>query len=706
MSKSLASAAVILLSLLLGGCDRAASPSVDRTGYPFAQRLPLTDFLHGTSVHDPYRWLETGGANSAENSAEVSDWLAAQQLLSDVYFADLPDVAAVRESLAQLWQFERREVPRRFGERWFLFRNTDSADHYTLDMQSDPTAEPVTLLDPGEWTSPPRVLAAVSISPDGRYLAWLQTDAEGQQRRWHLRDLDADTDAAESVLEWLDVDDIVWRPDSQGFYYSAGVSATDSTSTGIYFRAVQQAALTDVVDELVHESANVIRVLAAAPGPILIFTEEVSTAQLHTLMIAVNRAGSQPVSLGAGAPGTLQFLDSKDGKLLFLSTREAPAGSVISIDPAVDGAMSPTVVVAAGQRQIISALPVSNGVLVEYMDAGVSALELVATDGSRHTLPLPGPGRIAAFSEGERDDEVFLNFSTLTDPGAIFRLNTLTGEISTLFTPVPGFAPEEFVVERVTVPSAQSEGIPLLIAGRRDRVRAEGSNVLLEVYGGFGIPMDAGFSIARLGWMERGGVYVLAAVRGGGELGPQWHEEAKGVGKSRSIDDLLMAVQYLHEQGYVERGRLALMGASHGAMLAAAAMNREPAQFGAVILSAGPMDMVRLSELGGAESWQEEYGSVEAPEQFAAMLSYSPYHNVRPGTAYPAVLLLTSESDDVVAPAHSYKFAAQLQAMADPSRPVLLRTRPGAGHFDTGSVEELIAQYAERWAYLLYELGR
>lgn len=714
MSKSLVPVAMVFLTLLLSGCERVAGPSPDRSVHPLAKRLSQTEILHGTAVHDPYRWLESATADSAddsaENSAAISTWLAAQQTVSDDYFAALPEVDSVRESLARLWQFERREVPRRFGERWFLFRNTYSADHYALAMQSGLNSAPVTLLNPEEWTTPPRLLAAVAISPDGRYLVWLQTDENGEQRRWQLRDLDAGPDAADTVLDWLDVDDIVWRADSQGFYYSAAISldrsASSSATTGIYFHSVQTATLADADDELVHESTNVVRVLAAVDGSQLIATEEVSATQSRTLLIAVESEGGQPVSLGEGPPGSLQFLGSKESRLLFLDTRDDPSGSIIGIDTSAGSAMSPTVVVVADQRQILRALPVSNGVLVEYMEAAVSQLEFVAPDGSRDAVSLPGSGRVADLSEGERDDEVLFGFSTLVDPGGIFRLNTLTGEVSPLFTPTRGFVPEEFVVERVTVPSAQSGGIPILVAGRRDRVRAADSNVLLEVYGGFGIPLNAGFSIARLGWMEQGGVYVLAAVRGGGELGPQWHQQAKGGDKHRSIDDLLLVAQFLHAQGYVEHGRLAVMGGSHGAMLAAAAMNRNPGQFGAAILSAGPMDMVRLAELGGAESWKEEYGSATVPEQFAAVLGYSPYHNVRSGTEYPAVLLLTSENDDVVASAHSYKFAAQLQAMTDSSRPVLLRTRPGGGHLDTGTVEELIDQYAERWAYLLHELGR
>lgn len=714
MLRSAGAAALVFLTLLLGGCDRVT----DRPAYPFAHRLSHVDMVHDTSVPDPYRWLERDAADSAEDIAAVSAWLMAQQSLTADYFAGVPSVSAVRDSLARLWQFERREAPRRFGERWFLFRNTNSADHYAFALQSDPTAEPVTLLDPGEWSNPQLLLAAVSISPDGRFLAWLQTDAEGQVRLWHLRDLNAFLTAGPNAdpidfdvaLDWLDVDDIVWRSNSRGFYYSAVVPDSDPAATGIYFHEVQSGDAVPSTGEAEFVSGNVVRPLAEVDGRWLVVTEDNladgAVNATRSLLLDLQSMDGPPLILGEGAPGTLRFLGSRDGKLFFLNASENSAGSVLSIDTTIRGAMSLTVDVAPEQRQILRALPVSDGVLVEYLQSGVSVLERVSPDGSRAPMILPGLGRIASLSAGEHEQEVFYSFSTLTAPEAVFRLNTATGVTTALFVPDLNFHPEDFVVERVNVPSAQAGSIPVLIAGRRDRVRAAGSNLLLEVYGGFGIPLHAGFSIARLGWMDQGGVYAMAAVRGGGELGPHWHQQAIGIEKPRSIDDLLLAAEYLEREGYVERGRLAVMGGSHGAMLAAAAMNKAPLQFAAAVLSSGPMDMLRHAELGGAMSWRDEYGSVENAEQFAALLSYSPYHNVRSGTDYPAVLLLTSQDDEVVAPAHSYKLAARLQAEVNPSRPVLLRTRLGGGHLDTGTVSQLLDQYSERWAFLLHELER
>lgn len=705
MPKSLVCSAMVLLAALVSGCERIASPT--SLVYPDAQRITHSDILHGTPVDDPYRWLEGSADDSNADIAALSSWLTAQQALSSAYFADTTSLAAIRDSLTALWNFERREAPRRFGDRWFFFRNTDSADHYVLVMQNELTAEPVTLIDPGEWVASQRLLAGVSISPNGRFLAWLQTDAQGLERGWRLRDLNADRFTSELALDWLDVDDIVWRSDSLGFYYSASVQEPDSSATGIYFHAVQQDDSLSQADEIVMVSDNLLRVLASVDGRWLIATEEISTGSVSRgLLLDLGRRDGAPVVIGEGALGTLRYLGARDGSLFLLSTLDDSAGSVISIDPVSFEAMSPIEVVAAEQRQILRALPVPGGTLVEYLEAGVSALELVTGDGSRRALPLPGLGTIASLTSGESDDEVLYSFSTLTTPARVYRLHTTTADTNVLFAPELSFAPDEFLVERLNVPVASGVSIPVLIAGKRDALRAADSNFLLEVYGGFGISMDTGFSTARLGWMAQGGVYAIAAVRGGGESGQQWHEQATGINKHRSIADLLSVADHLHSHGYVAHDRLAVMGASHGAMLAAAAINANPTRFAAAVLSAGPMDMLRLVELGGSAGWQEEYGSVLIPEEFSALLGYSPYHNVRHGSVYPAVLLLTSEEDEVVAAAHTYKYAARLQAEIEPSRPVLLRTRPGAGHLDTGTVAQLIEHYAERWTFLLNELAR
>ncbi|MDP3521305.1 MAG: prolyl oligopeptidase family serine peptidase [Hydrogenophaga sp.] len=703
MRKSLVFAVMAITVMLLSGCEKADLSSPDRLAYPVTQRQSATEILHGTAVSDPYRWLETNTDDSAENSAAISNWLAAQQSLSSQYFAQLPSGTDLRDTLVRLWNFERREAPRRFGERWFLFRNTGGEDYYTLAMQTDPGAEPETLLDPTTWSDSQNLLAAVSISPNGRFLAWLQTNAQGGERLWQLRDLDAENATPDIALDWLDVEDIVWRSDSEGFYYSASVLEGDSAATAINYHALGQddSSSSDVPQFL---SDNLLRVLAAIDGRWLIALEEGASARV--ILLDETRPESSPAVVGELEQGALQYLEERDGRLFFLSTLNSSAGSIVAINPDQNGAMSLTVIVAAEQRQILRALTLKNGVLVEYLDAGVSVLERIATDGSRHSLALPGQGRISSLYHGEHDDEVLYAFSTLTTPGVVFRLNTATGVEHTVFAPELSFNPADFVVERFDVPAAEAGGIPVWIAGRRDRVRAADSNLLLEVYGGFGISMDTGFSTVRMAWMEQGGVYAIAAVRGGGELGPHWHEQAKGSDKYRSVHDLLTVARHLHETGNVAPGRLAVMGASHGAMLVAAAMNADPTQFAAAVLSAGPMDMLRLAELGGADSWREEYGNVSVPEQFAALFDYSPYHNVQSGAVYPSVLLVTAEADNVVAPAHSFKYAARLQAEADPSRPVLLRTQPGTDHLDTGTVDQLIDRYVERWAFLQHELGR
>ncbi|MDP1931497.1 MAG: prolyl oligopeptidase family serine peptidase [Gammaproteobacteria bacterium] len=708
MSKTLVPAAALCLIFLLSGCERAGQP----LSYPSAPPLSHTDTLHGISLHDPYRWLEADAAVSID----VSDWLAAQQVLSTNYFAAVPSRTVFRDSLARLWQFERREAPRRFGGRWFFFRNIDSADHYELAVQDGLAEDPVTLLDPTQWSDPQRMLAAVSISPDGRFLVWLQTDMQGE-RRWLLRDLEPDVAKDDVVLDWLDVDDIFWRSDSQGFYYSAEMSQSAGqvdTRTGVFFHAVLQQQADASADEIIHASSNIVRVLAAVDERWLLMAEEIAPFMERIVLRDLQQLDTVPAVLGDGPSDALWFAGARDGNLFLLSTQEDPTGSVMSVDLSADSANLTTVVIAADQRQIMRVLPLRSGLLVEYLEAGVSVLEFVTMEGARSSLALPGLGRIASLAMGEHDDEILYSFSTLTNPNVVYRQHSITGASSILFAPDLSFAPDDFVVERLDVPLSETASIPVYVAGQRGRLRAPDTILLLEVYGGFGIPMDTGFSIARLGWMAQGGVYAMAAVRGGGELGPQWHEQARGVDKYRSIDDLLLVGEHLQQQGYVENRRLAVMGASHGAMLAAAAMNRNPALFTAAVLSAGPMDMLRLAELGGAVSWQEEYGSLADPLQFAALLSYSPFHNVRSGAVYPATLLLTSEDDEVVAPAHTYKFTARLQAEVDSARPVLLRVhqrvqqgiKSGGGHLDTGTVDELIDQYAQRWSFLVHTLGR
>lgn len=676
--------------------------------YPPSHPDPtVVDFYHGQAVPDPYRWLED------LDSEQTRAWIEAQNRLTFDYLQRIPARQRLLERLRQLWNYEKYSQPFKEGNRYFYFKNDGLQNQSVLYTQESLEGEARVLLDPNTLSEDGTVaLSGIAISRDGRYLAYGLSRSGSDWQEWKVRDIETGEDLPDH-LRWIKFSGASWTLDGQGFFYSrydepAPGSEYESAN---YFQKLYYHRLGTPQSEdlLVYHRPDQKEWGFAGgvteDGDYLIISVWRGTDPKNLLFYKDLRDPSSPVvELIREFQAEYAFVGNDGSRFWLLTDLQAPRRRLVAIDLDNPGQLQEVIPEAEETLQGVSLI--HNQFVAFYLKDAHTQIRTFALDGTYlGEIPLPGLGSASGFGGKRHDTETFYTFTSFTTPPTIYRYDFTSGR-STLFRqPQVDFDPQAYEVQQVFYASQDGTRIPMFLVHRRGLARTGDHPTLLYGYGGFGISLTPSFSVGLVAWLEMGGVYAQPSLRGGGEYGEAWHQAGTKLNKQKVFDDFIAAAEWLMANGYTNPSKLAIAGGSNGGLLVGACLTQRPDLFAAALPAVGVFDMLRFHKFTIGWAWISEYGSPEDPEEFKALYAYSPLHNLKPGTAYPATLITTADHDDRVVPAHSFKFAAALQAAQGGSQPILIRIDTKAGHGAGKPTTKLIEETADRWAFLVQVLG-
>jgi len=709
-----------LCVLITNGFAQQATPTTPfdpvRLAYPPARKGDVVDDYNGVKVPDPYRWLEE------LDSPETRAWVAAEAKFTESYLSQIPVRAALRKRLATLLNFERFGVPFVRSNHCFYTYNQGLQEQSVLSEVTGLSGSPVTAFDPNRLSANGS-LAVIGYVPsrDGKLLAYGVSQGGSDWTDWHIRDLGTGRDLPD-VIRWTKYYSPAFTPDGRGVYYSAfpappagqELSVRDLDDS-VYYHALGTPASADrkIYARPDHDDWQFEPHLSA-DGRLLVITAaegEVGDKGLENVYV-VNLTNANPavVPVEEGFDAEYIFAGSDGGLIYFQTTLDAPNGRVIAIDPAAPGRSHWREIVPQGRDSMDiaegSVTLVNHALIVATLHDAHSKVTVYGLNGTlRGEVSLPGLGEAGGFAGEPGDSETFYSYTDLVTPPTVFHLNLLRLESTVFRAPKLAFDLGTLESTQVFFPSKDGTRIPVYLVYKKGMTRDGSNPTLLYGYGGFGISILPNFDPARLAWLERGGIYAIANIRGGGEYGEQWHRQAFRTHKQKVFDDFIACAEWLVREHYTAPARLAIEGASNGGLLMGACETQRPDLFGAVLAHVGVMDMLRFNQFGQGAGWEGDYGSPQNPNEFAALYAYSPYHNVRSGTHYPATIIFTGDHDTRVMPAHSFKFAAAMQAAQAGPAPILLRVELSGGHGGGPTTTQRIDATADTYAFLFRNLN-
>lgn len=678
------------------------SPSLT---YPNSHPGNQVDDYHGQFVADPYRWLED------PDSEATQAWVKAQNELTFGYLAQIPARDQIRERITQLWNYEKYGIPFQEGDRYFYFKNDGLQNQsvlYTLQNLDD---APQVLLDPNQLSDDGTVaLSGLAVSRDARYLAYGLSIAGSDWVEWQVKEIATGRDLSDR-LQWVKFSGASWTADHQGFFYSRydEPNAQSKLEDVNYYQKLYYHRLgTDQsTDELIYHRPDQkewgFSGTVTESGDYLIISVWKGTDSKNLLFYKDLREPRSPVvELISEFEASFNFIDH-DGTRFWLTTDlDAPKGRVIAIDldqPSRDRWQE---IIPEGEDTLEGVGLFNDQFVVDYLSHAYSKIKLFDLGGQyQGEIALPGIGSTSGFNGKRSDRETFYSFTSFTTPPTLYRYNFSTKE-STLFRkPAIALNPDDFVTTQVFYASKDGTSIPMFITHKQGLDRKNPHPTCLYGYGGFNISLTPSFSISNVVWMEMGGILAIPNLRGGGEYGEDWHQAGTKLNKQTVFDDFIAAAEWLIDQGYTSSQKLAIAGGSNGGLLVGACLTQRPELFAAALPAVGVLDMLRFHLFTIGWAWCAEYGCADNAEEFEVLYRYSPLHNLKEGIPYPATLITTADHDDRVVPAHSFKFAAALQAVQSGANPVLIRIETQAGHGAGKPTAKLIEESADKWAFLV-----
>ncbi|MYN45692.1 prolyl oligopeptidase family serine peptidase [Pseudoduganella sp. FT93W] len=683
---------------------QTCTPATGALSYPVTRTVAQQDVYHGTTVADPYRWLEDA------NSAETQAWVQQQNQLTQSYLGQIDARAAIRQRLTTLWNYERFSVPFKEGGRYFYSRNDGLQNQSVLYTMKSLADVPRLLLDPNTLAADGTVaLAGLAVSPNGRYLAYSTAASGSDWNEIHVRDIDSGTDTDDHI-KWVKFSQTAWLHDASGFFYSRYDEPTEATKLAavnyfqkLYFHKIgtPQSADTLVYERPDHKdwgfSAEV-----SEDGHYLIINGSQGTENKNRVFYKdLTRKGAPVLALLEEFDAAYSFIGNDGPVFLFRTERDAPRGRVVAIDIRKPGVASWKQLVPESANTMVSASLVNNQLVIDYLSDAHSLVKVFDLKGKPlHDIELPGIGSAGGFGGKRGDSETFYSYTSFTTPTTIYRHDLKTNKSSVYRQPRVDFDPSAFEVRQEFYTSRDGTRVPMFIVAKKG-LKHDGSNpTYLYGYGGFNVSLTPAFSVANLAWLEMGGVYVVPNLRGGGEYGEAWHAAGTKLQKQNVFDDFIGAAEWLIEHKITSPAKLAIGGGSNGGLLVGATMTQRPELFAAAIPQVGVLDMLRFHKFTIGWAWTSDYGSSDNPEEFKALLKYSPLHNLKQGGCYPATMITTADHDDRVVPAHSFKFAATAQAAQGGAAPILIRIDSKAGHGAGKPTSKQIDEVTDRWGFL------
>ena len=686
-------------SSVQGESQSGGMPKV--SDYPETKTVTQHDNYHGTVVSDPYRWLEE------EKSEEVSAWVESQNTLARPYLAELPSRERYKERLTALWDYEKYSTPYMVNGKLFYSYNDGLQNQYVLYMADGVNGEPEVLIDPNTLSEDGTVsMASTELSPNASFLAYMLSDGGTDWKTILVRDTSKKSDLTDTI-KGIKFSNIAWLPDESGFFYSrypqneAG-KYDDSQTVSIYFHAIGTAQSEDkkvfAFDN--KPTWNPYPSVVQDGKTLLISVFEGYQANGVYAKSLVND-NSELVPVFDKWDGRYDLIGEHDDELFFTSTANAPTGKVIKVD--FDGGVKATETVIESTSDTLSSVSLlGEKLFAQYLKDVKGQVSVFDLNGEKiDEIAFTDIGSVSGFYGSKNADTTFYKLTGFTNPGQVFAYDVKSGESSLFKSIDTGVNYDDYETKQIFYTSKDGTKVPMFIVHKKG-LKLDGNNkTLLYGYGGFNISLLPRYSVSRMVWVEQGNVLAIANLRGGGEYGQQWHKAGTKLDKQNVFDDFIAAGEYLVESGYTTPEKMGIQGGSNGGLLVGATLTQRPALFSAALPAVGVLDMLRYhTPSANARAWSSDYGLSENKDEFEALYAYSPLHNTKPGTCYPATLVTTGDHDDRVVPWHSYKFAAQLQADQSCDNPILLRVETRAGHGAGTPTWMQIEGYADQWAFL------
>jgi prolyl oligopeptidase len=683
--------------------------------YPTPPTMDQVDDYHGTLVADPYRPLEDTDAPATR------EWIGAQNDLTSSVLRQHAGRSDIRARLSELWDYPRTGVPWRRGDRWFQLRNTGLQDQdvlWTAPADGAPYApddDSTVLFDPNELSEEgTTALSSVAVSESGELVALALSHAGSDWRRWRVRRVDNGEELPDRV-EWSKFSSAAWTHDDAGFFYcrypeppaDAAYDAPNRNMEIRYHPLGTDSAADPLVLSTPHEPDWGFEPAVSDDGQILVVTIWRGTdpeTRIHVADLAngVEAAVVRPVLDAADA--RYEHIATIDRRLYLLTDLGAPLGRVIAVD--VDDPADIQEVIAESDEALEQVRLVGDRLAVAYLHHAHSRLAVFELDG-RHVadVALPGIGAIVEMAGRRTDEQLFLTFTSFVSPPIVLAVTMADAAVRQVQRPRLAWDPDDYVSEQVFVTSDDGTQVPLFLTRRSDVAPDGDVPTLLHGYGGFHVTNGPGFKPEWLAWMERGGLFALGSLRGGGEYGKAWHDAGRLENKQNVFDDFAACLRWLAASGWTRPERIAISGRSNGGLLVGATIAQHPDLFGAALAEVGVMDMLRFHLFTIGWGWTSDFGSAADPDQFRTLFAYSPLHNIKSGATYPPTLVTTGDHDDRVVPGHSFKFAAALQAAQAGDAPVIIRIDTDAGHGMGKPVGKLIDERADVLTFLELAIG-
>lgn len=682
--------------------------------YPVARTVDQVDDYHGTKVADPYRWMED------LDSPELKTWIDAENAVTQQYIADAPGREKIKARLGELWNYERFGssnyglIPVKRGDRYFYSRNDGLKNQFEIFVQDGLDGEPRLLLDPNTLSADGTIsLGETGISEDGKYFAYSLSDGGSDWRTIRVRDVASGKDLDDRI-EWAKFTGIEFAKDGSGFYYSRYDEPTGENRLKavnkfqkIYFHTIGKPQSEDT---LVYERKDQpdwgLGATVSDDGKYLVIGVTLGTDERNLLFYKdLSKPDAKVVELIGEWTATFQFIGN-DGPVFFVRTDdEAERGRVVAIDTRKPANANWQERIAQNDSTLTDVTLINQQFIAGYLKDAHSLVQVYALDGTPvREVALPGLGTVAGFNGGAKSTETFFSFAGFTTPATLYRYDATSGQVSVFRQPKLAFDPAAYETTQVFYTSKDGTRVPMFLTAKKGLAKTGDTPTILYGYGGFNIPITPTFSASNIQWLEMGGLYAVANLRGGGEYGRAWHEGGMKTSKQNVFDDFAAAAEYLIAEKYSQPAKIAISGRSNGGLLVGATELQRPELFGAALPAVGVLDMLRFRDFTIGWAWESDYGSVKNADEFAAIYKYSPLHNVKPGVEYPPTLITTADHDDRVFPAHSFKFAAALQAAYKGDRPMLIRVETRAGHGAGKPTTKIIEEQADIYAFLVKAL--
>lgn len=677
--------------------------------YPTISKSDQIDNYHGTAVADPYRALED------PDTEETKAWVEAQNQVTFSYLNEIPAREKIKQRLTKLWDYEKYGTPFKEGESYFYFKNDGLQNQSVLYTLPTLESEPRVLLDPNQLSEDGTVaLSGIAISENGQLLAYGLSSSGSDWQEWKVRDIATGEDLQDH-LQWIKFSGAAWTHDHQGFFYSRYDEPNEKTKLEdvnyyqkLYYHKLGTQQSEDIL--IYHRSdekewgfgGNV-----TEDGKYLIISIWLGTDSKNLVFYQdLTNLNSEIIELINQFAADYSFIDNDDHIFYFRTDLNAPKGRVIAIDTKKPTSENCQEIIPQAVETLKSVGILNNQFVADYLQDAHSQIKIFDLKGNFiREVELPGIGSASGFGGKRHDTETFYSFTSFTTPGTIYRYDMKTGKSEIFRQPKVDFNADEYETKQVFYESKDGTKVPMFITQKKG-IKLDGNNpTYLYGYGGFNISLTPSFSVSLLIWLEMGGVYAVPNLRGGGEYGEEWHQAGMKEKKQNVFDDFITAAEWLIANNYTKPAKLAIGGGSNGGLLVGACMTQRPDLFGAALPAVGVMDMLRFHKFTIGWAWVAEYGSSENAAEFTNLYAYSPLHNLKMGTAYPPTLIITADHDDRVVPAHSFKFAAALQAAHNGNAPVLIRIEIKAGHGAGKPTAKIIEEAADKWGFLVRVLA-